>query len=62
MTTWSADNAVEADPADVAEQHILADTDDETDAVEPIEEVGEANPADVYEQAISVGEDDRDPS
>jgi hypothetical protein len=62
MTTWSADNAVEADPADVAEQHTLADAEDETDAVEPIEEVGEANPADVYEQAISVGEDDRDPS
>lgn len=58
MTTWSADDAIEADPADLAEQRVPADTDNRTDEVDPIEEVGEADPADVLEQAIEVGGDD----
>lgn len=58
MTTWSIDEAPEADPADVAEQHTPAASDDRTGQVEPIEEVGEADPADVVEQSIEVGGDD----
>lgn len=58
MTTWSPDDALEADPADVAEQQTLADVDDDTDEVSPIDEVGEADPADVAEQAIAVGGDE----
>lgn len=58
MTTWSAANGVEADPADVAEQLTPADADDRSAVVDPVEEVGEADPADVLEQAIEVGGDD----
>jgi hypothetical protein len=58
MTTWSVDEAPEADQADVAEQHTPAVADDRTGEVEPIEEVGEADPADVVEQSIEVGDDD----
>lgn len=58
MTTWSTDEALEADPADVAEQHTPAVADDRTGQVDPIGEVGEADPADVVEQSIEVGGDD----
>jgi hypothetical protein len=58
MTTWSAADAFEADPADVAEQRAPADADDPTGVVDPVEEVGEADPADVREQAIEVAGDE----
>jgi len=66
MTTWPADDDLEADPADVAEQHTLADVADDADddaadgaeAVQAIVDVREADPADVYEQAIPVGSGD----
>lgn len=58
MTRWSGADAVEADPADVAEQLIPADADERTDVDDPIDELGEADPADVLEQAIEVGGDD----
>ncbi len=63
MTNWPTDDAPDADPVDVAEQHTPAgvDVDDDVDTAEAlsaVDEVGEANPVDVYEQAIPVGTGD----
>lgn len=64
MTTWSGQDAGEADPADVAEQTTPVDPDDVASGVPTgvreveVTDIGEADPADVVEQAIEVGADD----
>lgn len=63
MTTWSTQDAGEADPADVAEQTTPADpeeipTEVADDLPAGVTDIGEADPADVVEQAIEVGVDD----
>ncbi|WP_420121272.1 hypothetical protein [Nakamurella sp.] len=60
MTTWSTQDAGEADPADVAEQTTPVDADDlpAGDPAGEVNDIGEADPADVVEQAIEIGVDD----